>query len=570
MEHPKIVIIGLDSATWDLMGPWADKGLLPNLAKLTQDGVSGNLESAMPPLTPPAWTSFMTGKNPGKHGIFYFLEPQPGSYEMRYANASSRRSKTFFGLLSDAGIKVGSMNVPFTYPPERLNGFQISGLDTPSEKSAFIHPPELRGELESVVGKISFDITHLGFMSTDKRRDEVLAEMERIDQQWTKAGLYLLEKHPADLMMFTFMSIDTVQHHFWQYLDQSHFMYDPSKASHFENAVLRVYQRLDAAVGKFLENLPEETMVFVVSDHGGGPVSDRVVYLNRFLAQMGLLKYRQNDQTLPARLKKGVMQSAYKVLNGALGPAQKKFLAGLLPGMRERFEGAYTAFANIDWSATKAYGNEILASPPSIWINRKGEKPSGIVEDHEYEALLTTLSEKLAELKDPRTGERIVPRIYRRDELFHGPFAKEAPDLVLDWWSGKSFSIKPSSPEDGGRSPLELLPKGPVKGPEWGGTHRHEGVLIMKGEPFKRGIRIAGARLIDLAPTLLHLMKQKIPADIDGRVLAEAFDSEFAETNPPQYEKSATSASTDGEGSTYSADEAALIEARLKALGYIE
>src|SRR5260221_4394896 len=113
------------------------------------------------------------------------------------------------------------MNVPFTYPPERLNGFQISGLDTPSEKSAFIHPPELRGALESVVGKISFDITHLGFRSTDKRRAEVLAEMERTDQQWNKAGLYLLDKHPAALMLFPFMPICTVQHHFRPYFEQS-------------------------------------------------------------------------------------------------------------------------------------------------------------------------------------------------------------------------------------------------------------------------------------------------------------------------------------------------------------
>ncbi len=178
MAQPKIIIIGLDSATWDLIKPWAAQGLLPNLSQLAEKGVSGELESAIPPLTPPAWTSFMTGKNPGKHGIFYFLEPQPGSYAMRYANAGSRRSKTFFGLLSDAGVSVSSVNIPFTYPPEPLNGFQISGMDTPSEKSAFIHPPALREELEKVVGKIRFDITHLGFMSTDERREQVLAEMK--------------------------------------------------------------------------------------------------------------------------------------------------------------------------------------------------------------------------------------------------------------------------------------------------------------------------------------------------------------------------------------------------------
>ena len=273
------------------------EGRLPNLSKLANNGVSGRLESAIPPVTPPAWTSFMTGKNPGKHGIFYFFQSQPGSYAMRYANAGSRRSKTFFRLLSDAGVSVGSVNIPFTYPPEHLNGFQISGLDAPSEKSAFIHPPELRDELEKLVGKIRFDITHLGFMNTDERREQVLAEMAHVDEQWEKISLYLLEKHPTDVMMFTFMSIDTVQHHFWQYMNPSHFMYDAQSAPKFGDAVLRVYQRLDAVVGKILERIPEETTVVVVSDHGGGPVSDRVLYLNRFLEQLGLLRYRKDTNS---------------------------------------------------------------------------------------------------------------------------------------------------------------------------------------------------------------------------------------------------------------------------------
>jgi predicted AlkP superfamily phosphohydrolase/phosphomutase len=570
MQKPKVVIIGLDSATWDLIGPWSAKGLLPNLKKLTDSGASGEMQSAIPPLTPPAWTSFMTGKNPGKHGIFYFLEPQPGTYAMRYANASSRRSRTFFGMLSDAGMSVGSVNIPFTYPPEPLNGFQISGMDTPSEKSPFVYPPQLRDELEKAIGKISFDITHLGFMSTDERRDQVLAEMERIDQQWIKTGLYLLEKHPADLMMFTFMSIDTVQHHFWQYMDPDHFMYDPARADRFGDAVLRVYQRLDAAVGEFLARLPEETSVFVVSDHGGGPVSDRVLYLNRLLAQIGLLKYREPDESFLAQLKRGVIRKVYRVLYSTLGPAQKKFLGGLLPGMRERFEGAYTSFANIDWSATKAYCSEMLASPPSIWINRKGEKPAGIVGQEDYESVLKTISDRLAELKDPRTGEPIVPRVYRRDEIFHGKFSNEAPDLILDWWSGKSFSIKPSFPEEGDRPPLEIRPRGPVKEPEWGGTHRLQGMLIMKGKAFRPGFRINGAGLMDMAPTLLYLMGQKIPSDVDGRVLTDAFDPGFLQANPPQYENPSEQAAPEQENAAYSNDEAALVEARLKALGYID
>src|SRR6266571_4332402 len=140
---PKVVVIGLDAATWTVIRPWMAEGQMPNLAKLMK-----------------------------------------------------------------AGYSVGTMNIPFTYPPEPLNGFQISGMDTPSETSPFIHPPELREELVKHLGGIQLDLRFLGAMSTDERRNQVLAEMEQMDNQWTKAALYLLENHPQDVMMFVFMSID--------------------------------------------------------------------------------------------------------------------------------------------------------------------------------------------------------------------------------------------------------------------------------------------------------------------------------------------------------------------------
>src|SRR5437016_11736716 len=273
-KDPKVVIIGLDAATWTLIRPWMAEGSMPNLAKLMKAGVSGTLESVLPPITPPAWTSFMTGKNPGKHGIFHFVETEPGGYAMNYANATSRRSPTVWKLLNNAGYSVGTMNIPFTYPPEPLDGFQIAGMGTPSENSPFVHPPSLRQGLANDLGKIKHDLRYLGFMSTDKRRDQVLAEMEEVDRQWTAAALYLLENHPQDVMMFVFMSIDTVQHYFWQYMDRSHFLYDPKAEALFGNAVRHVYERLDAVTGDLIAKLPANTSVLVVSDHGGGPVVD--------------------------------------------------------------------------------------------------------------------------------------------------------------------------------------------------------------------------------------------------------------------------------------------------------
>ena len=568
MKKPKVLIVGLDAATFDLIIPWIAEGKLPNLAALMKEGAWGRLASILPPITPPAWTSFMTGKNPGKHGIFHFLEAQPGSYELRYLNAGSRRTKTIWRMLNDAGFTVGTMNIPFTYPPEHLNGFQISGMDTPSEKSPFIHPPELRSELVGLLGRFELELRYLGFMSTDVRREQVLSEMEQLDDQWLRASLYLMEKRPADVMMFTFMSIDTVQHYFWQYMDREHHLYDPAAAQRFGDAVLHVYQRLDDAVGQLLKKTSGNTSVFVVSDHGGGPTSDRVIYLNRYLAQLGLLHYCRDERSAVKKLVQKLVRSVYLSLIASLSHHAKSRLANLFPAFRKWFESTATSFTEIDWGRTKAYCTEVLASPPSIWINLKGVKPSGIVEQSEYEPLLKLISQKLKELKDPRTNKPVIKRIFRRDEIFNGPFTHEAADLILDWWETSNFSTSPSLPDHSDEPAVEICERKPATSAEWGGTHRRDGILIVQGTPFKKGVQIHGARLIDMAPTILHLMGQAVPEDMDGRVLQDLFEPAFIAQNPVRAGGSADSEG--GQGAQYSAEEAAIVEERLKALGYIE
>src|SRR6266571_2559396 len=311
---PKVVVIGLDAATWTVIRPWMAEGQMPNLAKLMKAGVSGTLESILPPITPPAWTSFMTGKNPGKHGIFHFVETEHGGYAMNYANATSRRSPTVWKLLNNAGYSVGTMNIPFTYPPE------------------------LREELVKYLGGIQLDIRFLGAMSTDERRNQVLAEMKQIDKQWTKAALYLLENHPQDVMMFVFMSIDTVQHHFWHHMDKEHFLHDPARAPKFGDAVRKVYERLDAAAGQIIDRLPPETTLFVVSDHGGGPVVDRTIFLNRYLAQLGLLNYDEKTTSGIRRLGKKLLRVSFSALRSTLTSRQKSRLAMLFPKIRQKSE----------------------------------------------------------------------------------------------------------------------------------------------------------------------------------------------------------------------------------------
>ncbi len=569
-KDPKVVVIGLDSATWTVIRPWMEEGSLPNLAKLMQGGVSGTLQSVLPPITPPAWTSFMTGKNPGKHGIFHFVETEDGGYAMNYANATSRRSPTVWKLLNDAGYTVGTMNIPFTYPPEPLKGFQISGMDTPSESSPFIHPLALREELERQLGPLQLDLRFLGAMSTDERRNRVLEEMKQLDEQWSKAALYLLEKHPQDVMMFVFMSIDTVQHYFWHYMDKDHFLHDPKVVPQFGDAIRKVYERLDAAAGKIIDRLPLDTAVFVVSDHGGGPVVDRTVYLNRYLAQLGLLHYQETATSSVRTFGKKVMRGAYSLLRNSLTSRQKSRLADLFPKLHQKSEMAYSSFTSIDWSRTQAYCSEVLASPPSIWINLKGLKPQGIVEPSDYESLVTTIIAKLAELTDPRNGQPVIHRVYRRDEIFHGPLAHEGADLILDWWSENSlFSTQPSFPEDTNEPALVIREHKPSETSEWGGTHRLNGILAARAPAFQAGLEAENLHLIDLAPTILHLLGVPVPQDMDGHVLENLFRSEFLAAHPIRAGL-ASGTSEEERPSGYTDEESAKVEERLQALGYLE
>jgi len=567
MPTPRIFIIGLDAATWDLLEGWSEAGELCNIAGLIRKSANGSLQSSIPPLTPPAWTSFMTGCNPGKHGIYNFMEPREGGYGLRYSNAGSRRARTLWRVLNEAGHTTGVVNVPFTYPPEPLNGFQVSGMDTPSEKSAFIHPPELRAELEDEIGRLGLEIRYLGAMSTNARRDAVLEGMRKLDEQWTRVALHTLEKHPCEVMMVTFMSIDTVQHYFWHHMDERHFLHDPGLAARYAGAIKDVYRRLDEAVGRIVSRLPEDCTVLLVSDHGGGPVSDRVVYLNRYLAELGLLAYRKGSG---ASLRDRLVRRLYVSVRGLLGSGAKNWLANTFPALRDRMENAATSFANIDWGRTRAYCSEVLAYPPSVFLNMKGERPEGIVEEGEREETLRFLTRKLLELKDPRDGSAIIPRVYRREEVFQGECAAQGPDLVLDWWSGAGFSARPSLADATGQPALEIRKREPMKEPEWSGTHRLHGILVASGPAIQAGTRIDGARLIDLMPTILYLMGTPIPEGLDGRVLTEICTPEYLRDHPVAREGAALPPEPSGNSTPYSAEEAAEVEERLKALGYVD
>jgi predicted AlkP superfamily phosphohydrolase/phosphomutase len=567
----KILIVGLDGADWNIVEPLVATGVLPNLAKI-MEGTWGRLESTIPPVTAPSWTSFMTGKNPGKHALYHFIEPRPGSYGVRYTNARSRKAQTVWSMLSDAGKRVGVVNVPMTFPPEPVNGFMVSGMDTPDETAEFIHPKHLMDELRRQVGPIRLNTRYLGFMHTDARRQQVLDELEATDEQRLQMSCYLLDHEPVDVFMVVYGSPDTVQHYFWHYADPGHHRYDPTGAKTFGSAIEDVYRRLDRHIGTLMSRLDADGQVILVSDHGFGPTSSKIFYVNRYLAELGLLTYRRAPALGVGGLVNSAVQRLDRLVRGSLSSEQKTRLARLFPSLRLKWEDSLTGIDAVDWSATRAYATEVLTFPSSISVNLKGREPQGTVEPgREYREVIDFLTHRLLALKDPTTGRPLMRRVLRREEVYHGPHVESAPDLLLAWWEGDGFA--------GGRTRGRAMPGAPAveeatgeqsTRAEWSGTHRINGIVAVRGAGVRAGRRLESASITDIAPTLLHLMGQSVPDDMDGRVLTDVFDDEFARRNPVTYRDSGGVSANGQHHETYSDEESEMVQKRLQDLGYVE
>jgi predicted AlkP superfamily phosphohydrolase/phosphomutase len=559
----KVLILGLDGATFDLILPWVQSGKLPYFARLLRQGISGRLRSTVPPMSPPAWNSFMTGKNPGKHGIFDFTGRKPQSYETSFINAAWRRAPAFWQYLTEAGKRVAVLSVPFTYPPEKINGIMISGFDAPGiaglvDRSA-TYPPELCEEIRSRVGE--YPMAPNLFAYTDP--GEMLEATVQTMAQKTAAALYLYQREEWDCFIFVLGETDGTSHRFWRFCDPASPLRDKSSPkAKVAHALLTVYQKADEVIGHFLDLASHDTTVLVMSDHGNGGNGDKVIYLNRWLEGQGLLAFKM----LEGFAKIGV-EIAKQLGLKVLPPKMKRMLYRLtnIPNMME----SWARFSAIDWKRTQAYSEE-TPYYPSIWINLKGREPLGIVGQSEYEQVREHIMAQLALWRDPYTGQKIVKRVHRREELYSGPCVDKAPDLMIEWHldHGYSYLFRPSSGKR--RPPVCKLDPQEMKRVK-SGDHRQEGIFLATGPALNAPMEVHEAEIIDLAPTILYLLDLPIPPDIDGDVLTQIFPDEYVAMHPVHYSNVARPDAAFAESRRdYSAAEEEAIRARLQGLGYIE
>ncbi|UCD57563.1 MAG: hypothetical protein JSV16_00185, partial [Candidatus Hydrogenedentota bacterium] len=278
------------------------------------------------------------------------------------------------------------------------------------------------------------------------------------------------------------------------------------------------------------------------------------------LCEQGLLEYKTQNATPSAR----ALQQARFVAKRFLPRWAKNFIKSALPGIRDRVE-SHLYFSQIDWTRTKAYGFGMYGN---IFINLRGREPEGQVDPgKEYENVRSQIIEALTDLQDPDTGEHIIDRVYRREELYEGPCVTKAPDLLIKWRDYSYYTSVNPRVETG-----EIFgPCGYIDSSEYRhvGTHRLNGIFIASGSIIRKRATIEGADIVDLAPTILHLFSQPIPEDMDGKVLEAIFTEEFLAGNPPRYRKAI---GEEGMASavSYSSEEEEKIKERLQGLGYIE
>ena len=561
-KNNRLLIIGLDGATFDLIRPWATAGKLPNIARLMRGGSSAPLRSVPNQNSAPAWSSFATGKNPGKHGIFYFDERIEGTYNKRYLNGGFRQGESWWSLASQAGKVVGVVNVPMSYPAEKVNGVMLAGLDAPGVDSpGFSHPPELIDELQQNVGDY---IIEPGIPSYMKMRRRDLAEQAIFDAADKRAAYtrYLMSSRAWDVFHVTFTAPDASHHFFWRDMDLAHPEYNPVEAVRYGDTVERVYERMDQIVGELTALAPDAT-VMLMSDHGGGFNQRGAEYLNDWLASIGLLHYLDSGgqrPSLPARGKKLAMAPlkwGYNQVDRRLPRDAKLKLVRLLPGVRERMEMALT-FGNIDWTRTKAYA---YGARDDLWINLQGREPGGIVPPEQYEALRDEIIEKLHASRDVLDHEPVLEEAIKREDVYHGPNLHKSPDIIIRWKTTRVIrGIYLPQP---GKEPPPVPPLSPNLN---NGGHRLHGIFVMAGDGVREGHRFDEGILWDLAPTILHYLGVPVPDDMDGRVLAESFDADWLAEHPVTF---SAGTGESGQGADYDSEAQALIDERLRGLGYV-
>lgn len=455
----RVAVIGLDCAEPSLVfDRWLDD--LPNLRSLVDRGVWGRLRSVDPPITVPAWSCMMTSRDPGDLGIYGFRNRADHSYDRRFVADS--RAVPFDRLwehLGRAGKHVVVLGVPGTWPPSPVAGEMVSCFLTPDPRADdFTFPPDLRREIETLVGPYQVDVRN--YRRAD--RDRILSEIYEMTEQHFAVARHLLDTRPWDFFMMVEIGVDRIHHAFWSFLDPAHHDYSPGHR--YQDVIRDYYRYIDDQIGELLERFDEDDAIIVVSDHGAEAMQGAIC-INEWLIQEGYLALRSAPD-------------------------------GITP----------LDLSNIDWPRTRVWSDGGYYG--RVWLNVHGREPQGTVEPSDYEALRDELISRLEALPGA-DGRPIGTRVFRPEDLWLEQRGV-APDLIayfgdLAWRSNGSIGH--------GRHYTFENDTGPDDA-----NHAREGIFIMAGSGLPPGPR-EGLSLLDVAPTILGLYDMPTVDGMRGRPL---------------------------------------------------
>lgn len=365
---PKVVIIGLDGATWDLLDPWMEAGDLPNLKAFRDGAVYGQMNSVIPYLSPPAWTSAVTGVNPGRHGIYDFQRRLPGQPLIVNETSKSRRSPAVWNLLRGTGRKVALINIPMTHPPDQVDGVMVAGFPH-LQKTGYAWPPGLEARLN----EMGYILDELQMQIPEGEEQRVLEEHVLVrDRRWEATRQIYLEDD-YDLFWVVFTGTDRIQHMFWMFDDPENPKYDPVKAERFGGSMRRFWIEQDRILGEFFAMIDPDSWVMLLSDHGFGPIR-REFRLENWL-------YSGEAEFTPDE-------------------ARDVFVLDRSDASR-------------------------------IYVREPGRDPGGSRTPPEVKDLADRLMRSLKQVVDPETGRRVVQSVHALEEIYIGKYAEKAPNVTL-------------------------------------------------------------------------------------------------------------------------------------------
>ncbi|NUM47490.1 MAG: alkaline phosphatase family protein [Anaerolineales bacterium] len=555
----KTLLVGWDAACWEYLKPLLDGNRLPTLQKLIQQGVSGTLHSTMPPWTPTAWSTIVTGKNPGKHGIFDMLRKKPGGYDFVPTNASFRMGAPFWKYLNQQGIRTGMVNVPFTYPPAPVEGFMVCGFGTPSTLSEIAFPPEVNGWLKVQYKDFKPEVDAEVLRTAPP--EEIFGIEKEQQGRFVHIATHLADQYQVEVLVINLMFPDHANHKMPQ-LEQ----------------VQESYLHTDQDLARLLDSFQPDN-VMLLSDHGSSRVKGDF-WLGAWLRDQGYTVEIENSPKDRAAAFNWLLMQFFREYLGWSGVFEKvirkitketffNLPQGIQKNLWARIEKNFPHARQFVLSSGKPDFKRtrvIFGSAYSglLYFNVVGREPQGLVSPDAKQALAEEIKHKLLQIKDPDTGRPLFTNVFNSD-IYFGKAVPHAPDLILDAYDAE-WNIRTSkyTAHPGPAVNSYFFKKANYRDFGW---HSRDGIYVFTGPAFARPEKPIEGNLLDIPATLLHLYGVPIPEDFDGQVLTDVLSSALRAT-PVKFQP--VEEEIEGQEQAYNEEDAEKLVEHLRALGYLD